>query len=116
MDRNSCEKRIDFFQRRLLRTYILNVKWPDIVTNDNVYLRMKAKPWSIYIRKRRLRWLGHVMRIPDSTPVRKSLEYAQHPYQETTWQTKIHVDVINFKTIIKRTFLDIGKSNCARTR
>ena len=35
----NCEKTIDSFHlhRRLLRTYVLNVKWPEIATNEKVY-------------------------------------------------------------------------------
>ena len=36
---------------------------------------------SIYIRKRRMRWLGHVMRMSDDTSVRKALKYVHQPCQ-----------------------------------
>ena len=57
---------MDSFQRRLLRTYVLNVKWPEVATSEKVYSKTNAKPWSICIKKRRMRWLGHILRMSDS--------------------------------------------------
>ena len=37
------ENAINSFQRRLLRMYILNVKWPKTITNENVYEQTKNK-------------------------------------------------------------------------
>ena len=65
----NCEKTIDSFHRRLLRTYALNVKWPEIATNEKVYSKTNVKPWSICIKKRRMHWLGHILRMSDDTPV-----------------------------------------------
>ena len=50
------------FQRRLLTTYVLNVKWPNIVKNEGVYRKTAATEWSSTIRKRRLKWFGKVIR------------------------------------------------------
>ena len=30
-------KTINTFERRLLRTYVLNAKWPNIIKNEDVY-------------------------------------------------------------------------------
>ena len=50
------------FQWRLLTTYVLNVKWPNIVKNEGVYRKTAATKWSSTIRKRRLKWFGNVIR------------------------------------------------------
>ena len=50
-------KTINTFQPRLLRTYVLNAKWPTIVKNEDVYRKTAATEWSNIIRKRRLK--GH---------------------------------------------------------
>ena len=47
----NCEKTIDSFHRRLLRTYVLNVKWPEIATNEKVYSITNKKAWSICVKK-----------------------------------------------------------------
>ena len=55
-------KTINTFQWRLLRTYVLNVKWPNIVKNEDIYRKTAATEWSNIIRKRRLKWFGKVIR------------------------------------------------------
>ena len=88
---SSIEKQIDSFQHRLLRKNVLNIKWPTVMNNEDVYNRMKANKWSIVIKKRRMRWLGHVMRLPEQTPARKAIQYANEKYVRprgrppTTW-------------------------------
>ena len=39
-------KTINTFQQRLLRTYVLNAKWPNIVKNEDVYRKTAATEWS----------------------------------------------------------------------
>ena len=39
-------KTINIFQRRLLRTCVLNAKWPNIVKNKDVYRKTPAREWS----------------------------------------------------------------------
>ena len=51
---------IDSFQRRLIRKFILNVKWPDVVKNEQVYSITKLKPWSETIKLRRIKWFGKI--------------------------------------------------------
>ena len=60
---DSLNKKIDSFHRRLLRKYELDIKYPKIIKNDEVYKRTKATPWSVIIGQRRLAWLGHVIRL-----------------------------------------------------
>ena len=74
-------KIINTFQRRLLRTYVLNAKWPNIVKNKDVYRKTAATEWGNIIRKRRLKWFGKVIKADESTPVKKAFNYANAPYQ-----------------------------------
>ena len=88
LKRENC---INSFHRRILRTYIINVKWPTIIKIEDVYILTKTKPWTDLIKIRRMRWFGHVMRLSENTPVRKSLDYAREKYNRpqgrpiTTW-------------------------------
>ena len=66
-------KQIHSFHRRLMRT-VLHVRWPRIITNEDLYRRTKAEPWSKTICRRRLNWLGHVMRLDEKTPARVALK------------------------------------------
>ena len=72
-------KTINAFQRRLLRTYVLNVKWPNIVKNEDVYRKTAAAEWSNIIRKRILKWFRKVIRADESTPVTRAFKYANAP-------------------------------------
>ena len=72
-------KKIDAFQRRKLRQ-ILNIKWPKVITNHDLYRRTKVTKWSTKIRRRRLNLLGHAMRLPEETPVRKAIEESLKTY------------------------------------
>ena len=67
---------IDSFQRRILRSYVLNIRWPKIVKNEDVYEKTKTEPWSKTIEKKRLKWFGHLMRLDENTPARKALSVA----------------------------------------
>ena len=94
-----AENTIDAFQRRLLRTFVLNVSWPDIVKNVEVYQKTNAIKWSNRIKTRRLKWLGTVLRANGSTPMKKALEYANTKYQRprgkptTTWLSVVKNDL-----------------------
>ena len=63
-------------RRQILKTYIINVKWPTIVKIEDVY----TKPWTDLIKIRKMRWFGHVMRLSENTPVRKSFNDAREKY------------------------------------
>jgi hypothetical protein len=64
---------VDVFQRTLLRK-ILQIHWPRTISNEDLYEKTTAKPWSEIIKKRRLSWLGHLMRMNTETPARKALQ------------------------------------------
>ena len=69
----TLEKQIDAFQRKLLRR-VINIRWPKIITNEKLYELTGIIEWSKIIRKRRLKWIGHVMRLNENTPVRLALK------------------------------------------
>ncbi len=102
------EESIDIFQRKLIRR-ILNLNWQDKVSNDMIYKRSNSTPWSQIVKRRRLTWYGHLLRLPESTPARKSLEEAKQSYkkprggQKLTWLKQIEKDLekIEFNTLVK---------------
>ena len=69
----TLENTIDSLQRRLLRIAVLNVKWPNIATNDAVYAVTRQFPWSQVITRRELSWLGHLFCLSDDTPAKVAL-------------------------------------------
>ncbi len=92
------ENEIDVFQRILLRR-ILKIKYPYIITNENLYKRTKIIPWTKVIKIRRLRWLGHLMRLPETTPAKQALNETRNNYtiykrnNNQTWKKQINKDL-----------------------
>jgi len=59
------------FQRRLL-----GITWKDKVCNEDIQNQTKLQRMDLIIKERRLRWLGHVLRMKDD----------RIPKQATRWQ------------------------------
>ena len=74
--KKSNENEIDIFQRKFLRR-ILNIRWPEKISNNDLYERTKQERWSREIKRRRLSWLGHVLRMSEETPAKLALREAQ---------------------------------------
>ena len=59
-------------QQRHLRS-ILKIGWDHFITNDEVMDRAKSTDIEIILVRNRLRWMGHVARMPDVRPVKALL-------------------------------------------
>ena len=59
-------------QQRQLRS-ILKIKWDHFITNDEVLDHAKSTDIEIILVRNRLRWMGHVARMPDVRPVKALL-------------------------------------------
>ena len=59
------EKRLNSFHQRCLRR-ILNIKWQDKITNMEVLRKAKIPSVFSILGNKRLRWLGHVSRMPNN--------------------------------------------------
>ena len=68
-------KKLRTIQQRHLRS-ILKIKWEDYVTNDEVLDRAMAEDIESILIRNRLRWVGHVVRLPDDRPT-KALLYGE---------------------------------------
>ena len=73
---NNMQHKVDSFQRRIIRTFVLNVRWPTKVKNEEIFTKSKLEPWSIIARKRCLKWFGKVSRMDPSTYAHSALHYA----------------------------------------
>ena len=82
---------IDAFHRRQLR-YALGIQYPRVITNEQLYDVTKCEPWSIVTERRRLSWLGHLMRLNPETPARQSFKEAFKTSEEEAWQTPDDMD------------------------
>ena len=59
-------------QQRHLRS-ILRIRWDHFITNDEALDRAKSTDIEIILIRNRLRWMGHVVRMPDERPVKALL-------------------------------------------
>ena len=59
--------------------YAINIKWPKKITNKELYRKTKCENWNKTIKRRRLNFLGHVMRLDNNTPVHIALKEALTP-------------------------------------
>ncbi len=76
----SVLEKLDVVHRRHLRT-ILNYRYPNIISNDNLYRRCNAEPLSVRVDRNRWRMLGHVLRGPTEGPAYNSLVFAINTLQ-----------------------------------
>ena len=86
----SQEKKIDSFHRQLLRL-LLNIHYPNIMANNDIYAMTRQHLWTAKINQNKLRFSGHILRLPEGTPARQSLQIALKPVttprvrQKNTW-------------------------------
>ena len=73
---NNMQRKVDSFQRQIIRTFLLNVRRPTIVKNKKTFTKTKLEPWFIIIGKRRLKWFGKIARIDLFTSAHSALHYA----------------------------------------
>ena len=66
---------VDVIQRRHLRR-LLNIYWPNTISNEALYRRCNMRPLSERIEKARWTMLGHVLRSDNSTPAYQSFLFA----------------------------------------
>ena len=57
-------KRFEVFHQRCLRK-ILKIRWNYFVSNTEVLKRANIAPVDVFIKAARLRWFGHVVRMPE---------------------------------------------------
>ena len=80
---------------------ILNIRYPDIISNNELHEKTKQNKWSGRIEQRRLRFYGHILRLPEETLVRQALQEFRNPHKrprgapKLTWQKRIDKDLTN---------------------
>ena len=71
---------LDKAHRRHLRS-ILNYRYPNFISNDNLYKRCNTEPLSARVARSRWRMLGHVLCGPTDGPAYSSLRFAVNTLQ-----------------------------------
>ena len=65
--------KLQTFTNRCLRT-ILNIRWPEVVSNEQLWDKTTQTPIETEIRKRKWGWIGHTLRKPASNITRQALD------------------------------------------
>jgi len=58
---NQITRRLQTFINKCLRR-IMNIKWTDKITNEELRRITKQKPIEIQIKRRKWNWIGHTLR------------------------------------------------------
>jgi len=80
-----------------------------------MYERTKENKWSDIIKQRRLRWIGHLHRLPENYPAWKAYEESQRKTShqkkckgnKMTWKKQINQDLQNIEKGISTDIKDI---------
>ena len=71
LNKSTVQKLQSFYNRCLRR--IVNVHWPDTISNKGLYDRTRQQPLEIDLKKRKWRWIGHTMRKPRDNITKRAL-------------------------------------------
>ncbi|XP_033103187.1 uncharacterized protein LOC117105993 [Anneissia japonica] len=87
------EKEIDIFQNKCLR-WMLNIKWQERVTTEDLLKRADTQPISKEIRCRKWKWLGHILRKDQGDDCNIALTWAPEGKRRrgrpnTTWRRMV---------------------------
>ena len=66
---------LDKCHRYHLRS-ILGIRWPNTISNNQLYARCNTQPLSVMVQDRRWGMLGHALRMPQDTPAQLALHFA----------------------------------------
>ncbi|KAL6480961.1 hypothetical protein MHYP_G00090410 [Metynnis hypsauchen] len=66
--------KLHIFINKCLR-HILNIRWPEKISNTELWTRTSQKPVSEDIKKRKWGWIGHTLRKPADNVTSQALEW-----------------------------------------
>ena len=79
-------------------------------SNVDLYNKTKEQKWSDDIQKLRLKWLGHMLRLEDSTPAKRSFKLAIKPEQRNRGRPALRwIDVIKKDLEKAEVYIDLTK-------
>ena len=93
-DNNGLQaEHIDAFHRQLLRQ-LLNIHYPNIITNTDIYAMTRQHLWTYKINQNKLRFTGHILRLPEPNSSQTSITNCIKTSYKTKKMTKNHMDTI----------------------
>ena len=99
--------KLDVVHRRHLRI-ILGYKYPNIISNNNLYKRCNTEPLSAKVDRSRWRMLGHVLRGPVDGPAYSSLTFVVNSLQ---MKGRVGRPQTNLFSLIKQDLLNRNMHN-----
>ena len=90
-------KKIQTFTNSCLRR-ILNIRWPDTISNNELWRRTGQQAADLEILQKRWRWLGHTLRKPATNITRQSLSWnpqgkRKRGRPQNSWRRDLDADV-----------------------
>ena len=67
-------KKLQTFINKCLRK-ILNVRWPEVISNEDLWERTQQCRIEESIKRRKWKWIGHTLRKPENNITRSALEW-----------------------------------------
>ena len=97
------QRKLNSFHRRQLRK-VIGIQWPHKISNNKLYKVTGTKPLSITITERRLKLLGHSLRLPADCPARKVMRYYSEERTKKIFRGRRRTTIVsNLNEDIKRT-------------
>ena len=72
INQKATMQKLQTFHNTCLRR-IYNIRWPEKITNEELWRRAKQQPLDVQIKQRKWRWIGHTLRKPPSSITRQAL-------------------------------------------
>ena len=67
--------KLDTCHRKHLRS-MLNIRWPNRISNEKLYSLTKVKPLTVRVEEARWKLFGHILRSSETTPASMALMFA----------------------------------------
>ena len=92
-------EKLDITHRKHLRR-ILNIRWPGVISNKNLYQRCQTEPLSCRVAVSRWSLLGHILRGAKDAPAYLSIMFAIEQY--SICKSRLGRPITNLLDVIKK--------------
>ena len=88
-----ANRKLDILMFKCLR-WILKIRWPYVVSNEEILKRTKVMKISDEVKTRRWKWIGHVLRMKDDNNCLTALSWKHEGRRKvgrlrTTWRRTV---------------------------
>ena len=92
-----CTHKLQTFINKCLRS-ILHIRWPEKISNEDLWSRTNQTSIEIEIRKRKWSWIGHTLRKPVSNTTRQALDWNPQGKRKVgrpkqTWKRSVEAEM-----------------------